>query len=293
MAYNGRDGYLPGGVYFIAVTSAGGSVGTSDWAVSVTGDNSGTIMLNLRAGERPTSPQPAARDLHAIGNTRTIPGSTEDPIFVSAGQPLWLRFNLEQDARHAAGTYVDIDFESTTLDTGNNNPKVAVYTERGVLVTSDDNDGSASLPLLSFGQVNPARAAIGSGVVRNGQDGPLHAGAYYLVVVGGSASATFNDGFTIGPSSHGFGNVIMSIHGNVRVGPRACNPADIAGLGGDPGADGALTVDDLVAYLAAFFSGDLARADIAMLGGAAFPDGQLTIDDLVQFLSQFFSPCYP
>lgn len=292
-AYNGRDGYLPGGVYFIAVTSAGGSVGTSDWAVSVTGSNSGTIMLNLRAGDRPISPQPTARDLHAIGNTRTIPGPTEDAIFVPPGQPLWLRFNLEQDARHAVGTYMDIDFESTTLETGNNNPKVAVYTERGLLVTSDDNDGSMNLPLLSFGRVNPSRPIIGSGVVRNGQDGPLYAGVYYMVIVGGYAGATFNDGFTVGPSSHGMGNVVMNVHGNVRVGPRACNPADIAGLGGAAGPDGVLTVDDLVAYLSAFFSGNLAVADIATLGGATFADGVLTIDDLVQFLAQFFSPCFP
>ncbi|MGH7132150.1 MAG: GC-type dockerin domain-anchored protein [Phycisphaerales bacterium] len=291
--YNGRDGYLAAGAYYVVVTSAGGTVGTSDWAVGVTGNNSGTVVLNLRAGERAASPVPTARDLHAIGNARTIPGPTEDPLSVGEGQPLWLRFSLEQDARHAAGTYMDIDFESTVFAAGDNDPKVAVYTDRGLLITTDNNDGTESLPLLSFGQVAPARPPIGSGVTRTGQDGPLYAGAYYLVVVGNYGGATFNDGFAVGPSGHGFSNVVMHIHGNVLVGPRACNPADISGLGGDPAPDGVLTVDDLVAYLSSFFSGNLPMADIATLGGAAIPDGVLTIDDLVQFLAQFFSPCFP
>ena len=74
--------------------------------------------------------------------------------------------------------------------------------------------------------------------------------------------------------------------------PRYC-PADIAQSGGDLGPDGLTSVDDLVAFLAQFFAGNIAVADLATLGGGAGSagDGQLTVDDLVYFLAAFFSNC--
>ena len=68
-------------------------------------------------------------------------------------------------------------------------------------------------------------------------------------------------------------------------------PADVAGLGGTLGADGMLTVDDIVAFLSQFFANNLGVADIAQLGGTQGPDGQISVDDLVLFLSLFFSGC--
>ncbi len=73
--------------------------------------------------------------------------------------------------------------------------------------------------------------------------------------------------------------------------PPFCGAADIAGLGGTPAPDNQFTSDDVVAYLAAFFTGNLAVADLASLGGAMQPDGQLTPDDLIAFLGAFFAGC--
>jgi hypothetical protein len=70
-----------------------------------------------------------------------------------------------------------------------------------------------------------------------------------------------------------------------------CCPADVAQLGGALGRDGQLTVDDVLAFLAAFFSGNTAVADVAQLGGITGPDGQLTVDDVLTFLSLFFAGC--
>ncbi|MGH7131287.1 MAG: GC-type dockerin domain-anchored protein [Phycisphaerales bacterium] len=67
--------------------------------------------------------------------------------------------------------------------------------------------------------------------------------------------------------------------------------ADVAGLGGTAGSDGTLTVDDLIFYLNAFFTGNLGVADISGLGGSTTPDGQLTPDDIIAFLTSFFSGC--
>lgn len=70
-----------------------------------------------------------------------------------------------------------------------------------------------------------------------------------------------------------------------------CGPADIAKQGGQVGADGQVTVDDLVMFLSRFFAGDLTVADLVSQGGTELPDGQVTVDDLVYFLSRFFGPC--
>ncbi|MGH7131016.1 MAG: GC-type dockerin domain-anchored protein [Phycisphaerales bacterium] len=80
--------------------------------------------------------------------------------------------------------------------------------------------------------------------------------------------------------------------GTVWKTSRGCgNRADVASLGGAAGPDGQLTADDIILYLASFFSGNLAIADIASLGGNPAPDGQLTPDDLISFLSAFFAGC--
>ncbi|MGH7132936.1 MAG: beta strand repeat-containing protein [Phycisphaerales bacterium] len=67
--------------------------------------------------------------------------------------------------------------------------------------------------------------------------------------------------------------------------------ADVAALGGALTPDGQLTADDIIAFLNAFFAGNLAVADVAGLGGTPGPDGQLTPDDLIVFLDSFFAGC--
>lgn len=73
--------------------------------------------------------------------------------------------------------------------------------------------------------------------------------------------------------------------------PSVCNDADVAGLGGSTTPDGQLTADDVIAFLDAFFVGNLSVADIASLGGGDSPDGQLTADDVIGFLGAFFAGC--
>ncbi|MGH7132359.1 MAG: GC-type dockerin domain-anchored protein [Phycisphaerales bacterium] len=92
----------------------------------------------------------------------------------------------------------------------------------------------------------------------------------------------------VGISVNGSTSVNSGFWGSVSI---ACGLADVASLGGQIGADGALTVDDIVVYLAQFFANNLSVADIAGLGGSATPDGQITADDLVLFLAQFFQGC--
>ena len=66
--------------------------------------------------------------------------------------------------------------------------------------------------------------------------------------------------------------------------------ADLTALGsGVAGGEGAVTVDDLVFFLARFFADDIGVADLVGAGGDELPDDQVTVDDLVAFLSAFFA----
>ena len=66
--------------------------------------------------------------------------------------------------------------------------------------------------------------------------------------------------------------------------------ADVVSTGGDPIRDGVVTVDDLVAFLTAFFGQTALVADVISPGGG-YPDGAVTVDDLVQYMTMFFAGC--
>ncbi|MGH7131541.1 MAG: GC-type dockerin domain-anchored protein [Phycisphaerales bacterium] len=239
--------------------------------------------VTLTIGNPAPTPPPPSTDLGAI----TAPDRTEVVAITAAGQIKWYKITLTADVTDAAGNWLDIDTEGTgapIVDT-----EVGVYTSAGNLVSSDDDDGTGNLTQLSFGQTAPVRPYAGT-TGGNGRDGGLVAGVYYVAV--GVFNVVFNAAeFNVTSTGTAVGNINLNFHTNIPGGPTGCNAADVAGLGGSIGPDGQLTADDVVVYLAAFFSNDLAVADIAVLGGAPGADGQLTADDIVYFLSQFFSPC--
>lgn len=69
-----------------------------------------------------------------------------------------------------------------------------------------------------------------------------------------------------------------------------CGRADVAGGTLGWGADGELTAEDIVEFVAWFSAGDR-RADIAGPGGMRERDGELTADDLVAFCAAFVEGC--
>ena len=87
------------------------------------------------------------------------------------------------------------------------------------------------------------------------------------------------------------GSLGAAANSQTRVRVRLNSIADIASLGGDLEPDGQTTVDDLIAFLSAFFGNNIALADIAGFGGTLEPDGRITVDDLIAFLQQFFARC--
>ena len=105
---------------------------------------------------------------------------------------------------------------------------------------------------------------------------------------GATASGTFASA-TVPPAPGNLRSAVGYVGANVFF--AFTSRADVAALGGALTPDGQLTADDIIAFLNAFFSGNLAVADVAGLGGTPGPDGTLTPDDLIVFLDSFFAGC--
>jgi hypothetical protein len=171
----------------------------------------------------------------------------------------------------------------------------------GAMCVFDDGDGPA---LYVGGKFTLAGSVSASNIARfrNGAWEALGAGltgtapASYLTPV--QAMAVFDeDGPGPKPAALFVGGWITSAGGqsvsNIAKFGRSVCVADCAGLGGTPGGDGRVSIDDLVYYLASFFggAGGLSVADIAHVGGAPGPDGVVGADDLIAFLATFFAGC--
>jgi hypothetical protein len=292
LAYDGRNGQIEPGVYWIAICAGPGQAKGEPWgwqaAASVA---SGTVRCNVRVGSRPSATPPAgAFDAGVIAGNAVAPPVGQQALLVFPRLPTWFKFKIETDARHARKTFLDIDCEGSLL-TPMNYPYMAIWSERGVLIAQDNADGSELLPMISLGQTAPTRTRVGTGALRVGQDGPIYAGTYYLALAPAGLTTAPGADFTFTGMAYLTGSVRVYFKSNLTRATSACNRADVVGLGGTGGPDGQNTSDDLIAFLSAFFGGVLSTADLATLGGGAGPDGQITTDDLIFFLSEYFGAC--
>ncbi|MGH7131533.1 MAG: GC-type dockerin domain-anchored protein [Phycisphaerales bacterium] len=180
----------------------------------------------------------------------------------------------------AAFRWVPVSGIASLGSAGGGKIAYGVSADGRVIVGGDD--GSAGVERAYFwtqsaGVVDLRSYLIGQGV-------NMH-GVLLRRAVGVSA-----DGATVvGVGSFGGDDHAFIVTGLTRL--QACNEADIASLGGSPIADGRLTSDDVVAFLTAFFEGNVWVADLVTVGGFSGRDGQLTADDVVFFLARFFAGC--
>ncbi|MFT3684859.1 MAG: GC-type dockerin domain-anchored protein [Phycisphaerales bacterium] len=72
--------------------------------------------------------------------------------------------------------------------------------------------------------------------------------------------------------------------------PRSC-AADLGGPGGASTPDGRLDNNDFIAFIGAYFVGDLNDADLGMHGGVSVPDNRLDNNDFIAFVGAFFDGC--
>jgi hypothetical protein len=95
-------------------------------------------------------------------------------------------------------------------------------------------------------------------------------------------------GFFRGPNATGYQGSTIAVTG-VKV-PTVCL-ADVGSTGGVAGPDGTLDNNDFVAFIDAFFNGDMLFADIGKTGGIAGPDNTLDNNDFIVFIDGFFNGC--
>ena len=291
LAYNGRDGAtIAAGEYFLAVTEPP-STFAAPWLAFSGGTETGVnIQVRVRRGVQPAATPPAGSiDLGNLRGDKVVDTEDGNPITITDTQIKWYKFHLSEAASTATTRYVDIDTYGSDFDT-----ELGLYDAAGTLKAANDDGAAGLLSLLTFGDtvnVRPATAGGTDDFARDGRNGDLAAGDCYLAV--GKFNTNYADEFDVTSTATGIGTLVINIYNNYPIAVPRCNAADVAGLGGSIGPDLQLTADDVVVYLGAFFSGNLAVADIAVLGGAPGADGQLTADDIVYFLSQFFSPCNP
>lgn len=133
-------------------------------------------------------PTPTCTSLGNIGDTSAVYATPDASATRTGGAVSWYCFTLAGSINNAAGTWLDIDTETSTFDT-----ELGLFDSLGNLIASDDDDGSGTTSQLSFGLTSPTRT-IGTSVGGNGRDGSLALGTYYLAT--GGFNTTFGTGFS-------------------------------------------------------------------------------------------------
>ncbi|MGQ0627768.1 MAG: DVUA0089 family protein, partial [Phycisphaerales bacterium] len=199
VAYNGRDGGLAAGTYYLALTLFPATVNATEWSVTSTSANSGTILARLLLANVPGGGVPTEfTDLGALGTD----AQANTTVAIAAGGVGWVRFEVTAPGVDtAARSFIDIDTEGSGI------PDTVIGLFRddgsGTLVAVDDDSGSGDLSQLTFGR--GTRNQILDGLPYNGRNGAtLAPGVYYLAVAEFSVSygnnfiAFFTTGTTAG-----------------------------------------------------------------------------------------------
>jgi hypothetical protein len=273
----------------------------SDGTVANTlGDQAGADNVwNRFTAEFVTVPEPApiVADLGIVQGgvggaealiTRTLSGLTG----VS-----WLKLRLNQDVSDATGFYLDIDTNGTTTTAGvSADTEIGLYAVNGAGIDVDDDNGWDNQSQLTFGDTDPIRPnpVPPAGVDpeefdRDGFNGPLVAGTYYLAIARFNTAFGVAD-FNVTTTSTAASNYIVNIRTNLPQVLTGCGPSDVAGAGQVIGSDNQLTADDIIVFIGWFFVADT-RADVAGSGQTAGADGQFTADDIILFINRFFAGC--
>ena len=302
---------LPGETYYLAV--AGGNDATHATPFNTAGGtNTGTVFARVRAwsSDAPSSGDatpPASIDLVDL-QTFGLAGGTENVItsawtMTGPDEVKWFKFTTTADALNASTSYFDIDTDNTSPGgeslIGNlQDTYLGVYDSSGTLRTEDDNDGISNRSAISYGDNVNVRAANVpvapnlAGEDRNGRDGDLPAGTYYVVVT--TFLPTFYaDYFDVAPPTNrtAVGDRVLALRTNFAPIGACPNPSNIAGPGQSTTPDEELTADDIIVFLNRFFAGDL-LSDISGPGqNTEEIDGELTADDIIVFLNRFFAGC--
>ncbi|MGH7132153.1 MAG: hypothetical protein ACREJO_09440, partial [Phycisphaerales bacterium] len=207
-AYDGRDGALVSGVYFLAVYGYANVVGSpsAPFNVGSTSTQDGTLVVNITSGEQaPPAPPTVFFDMGTIPTTGVFATHTFglDPATVK-----WAKITIG-DVAAASGTYLDLDTEtSTALNTA-----ICLFRPDGSIAGQDTVDGSLNLSQLTFGA--GTRAPVGTGGLYNGRDGAALAAGEYFVAVS-LTPAAFATGWIAGSTSVDTGDLTLRVRSGTQ-----------------------------------------------------------------------------
>jgi len=290
--FDGRDGELPFGQYFIAVTSSPATF-LNGFAVTSTGaggsaDVSISTNANTAAAFAEVPPIiPAGNDLGILAGP--VPGAEFTPNVGNNELIGWYKFQTCEAA--APGSFfVDIDGSASDSITDS---EFFLFDSNGNLVaTNDDADADGVAPFylkshLSFGNVGP-RPTYGTDPLEaqyTGENGTLPAGTYYLAVAFWNAieqaDAATDGNFHIRGTSGDAIGITPDFYTDITTsvcGGGGC-PWETFGCTADQDGDDDVDSDDIVVFFANFENGDTC--------GDQDGDEDVDSDDIVIFFGLF------
>ncbi|MCP9874830.1 GC-type dockerin domain-anchored protein [Synechococcus sp. Cruz CV-v-12] len=310
--FDGIDGPIDAGTYFVGVRGGNGAWGLGFTPIGNTA-NTGPVTLRARSYSTFTSGAPDTIYTNVI-NAGTIGSPTaaenvqSQTVNVTDGNRLqWFKFATPADTAGATLYYLDIDTEGTANGVteavgGLMDTEIGVYDNTGTVIGFDDDGGNGFRSALSFGDPNNVRPAITPiapalvGLARNGRNGELAAGNYWVVMgtydvtfgnTGWGATGAANRAATVGQRT-------LNFRSNLPAGPtNPCpNPSNVSGPGQNTVTiDGELTADDIIVFLNRFFAGNLLSNVSGPGQDTVNLDAELTADDIIVFLNRFFAGC--
>ncbi len=300
--YDGRDGELPAGTYYLAIAGSGSQFGSA-FGVTAAVHGAEPVTLNIRTnanggGNLPPVVTPAIN--HAdftLGPAWTFPAedtlqgtagpSLPDPNGDTSSAVLWSRFTIPSPGATDLGldtTYLDIDAGASTQADN----LLYLFNETGDLIAVSDDQipGVAMLPLMSFGASNPQRSPA-NGQVRGannasnalwmGQTGALPPGTYYAASAAWPSDVLTGQGGNLPIPGPGRRFHVRGLSGNntpqtlrfYTGGGFNCDPTDFNGDGLFPDT---LDIDDFLSVFSGGVCSTGTCADVDFNNDGLFPD---------------------
>jgi hypothetical protein len=188
----GQDGVLAAGTYFLAINRFD-SIYTNGWSVTgSTLSGPGVLNLRLRSGFSIPPGPPTATDL----GTLTQAGIVVDDAPLATGEVKWYTFTTTQAADAGSTKYVDIDTVGSVL-VPETDTMIGLYSAAGALLDFNDDEDILSDPAIFTSLLTYGDGSTGELTRRDGRDGNLPAGQYYLAVTGFGGTVFGSGGWNV------------------------------------------------------------------------------------------------
>jgi hypothetical protein len=234
VAYNGRDGSLAAGTYYLASTNSTfdltNFIFTSASPLFVINSPNTTainLVTNIRLGtySLPGGLPGSFNDMGTLASNNTF--ASASATLSAAGDVKWFKFNLASGIDGTVRTYLDLDTETSVVS----DTAMFLFNSSGALAGSDDNSGSGALSQLSFGFASPRTGGSGDALAYNGRSGlTLAGGDYYVAITGGGATASSTN-WAVASCSSLTGSVTLRVRtGFIPVPPPPASAIDLGTL---------------------------------------------------------------